>query len=56
VYGSRSAPQILRNQCRSNARDGIYFGDGAEGTAQGNVCEKTQKTVSRYRGKALIHW
>jgi parallel beta-helix repeat protein len=39
VYGSKSSPGLLNNQCSGSPMEGILFDYGARGTAQGNVCE-----------------
>jgi parallel beta-helix repeat protein len=42
VSGTGSAPTLIENQCRLNAYSGILFEDGAEGTAENNICEQNQ--------------
>ncbi len=42
VDGSESAPTLIENQLRSNASSGIAFSNGAQGSAQNNVCEQNQ--------------
>lgn len=42
VSGSESAPTLIENQCRLSVFSGILFEDGAQGTAENNVCEQNQ--------------
>jgi parallel beta-helix repeat protein len=51
VFGKGTSPQLTNNQCNSNKSYGIYFGDGAQGTAQQNVCKKNLDTGIAVLGK-----
>ena len=42
ISGTKSAPTLLRNQCRQNKQGGISFEHGARGKAENNVCEENQ--------------
>jgi hypothetical protein len=42
VDGLKSEPTLSRNQCRANQLDGISFMHGAQGKAEGNVCEQNK--------------
>jgi parallel beta-helix repeat protein len=39
VVGVGTSPELADNQCRSNAKAGIYFDSGAKGRAERNICE-----------------
>jgi hypothetical protein len=43
VYGTRSSPALIENQCRLNGESGIAFHDGAQGKASQNVCEQNEQ-------------
>jgi parallel beta-helix repeat protein len=43
VYGNRSSPVLIGNQCRSNRGAGIAFQDGAQGKASQNICEQNEE-------------
>jgi serine/threonine protein kinase len=43
VYGDRSSPTLIENQCRLNGESGITFHDGAQGKASQNVCEQNEQ-------------
>ena len=42
VDATYTTPALHNNQCRRNGKSGIYFGQGAGGTAQANVCEENK--------------
>lgn len=42
VDGLKAQPTLSRNQCRANQLDGISFMHGAQGKAEGNVCEQNK--------------
>jgi hypothetical protein len=42
VSGAESAPTLVENQCRLSVFSGILFEDGAQGTAENNVCEQNR--------------
>jgi len=42
ISGTKSAPTLLRNECRQNKQSGISFEHGARGKAENNVCEENQ--------------
>ena len=44
VRGAKSAPTLRNNQCRRNVGPGIYYGMGATGTVEANVCEENQRS------------
>jgi serine/threonine protein kinase len=44
VYGARSSPTLIENQCRLNQEAGIAFHDGAQGKASQNVCEQNEES------------
>src|SRR5260370_20373841 len=50
IYGTKSAPTLLRNQCRQNKQGGISFEHGARGKAENNVCEENQYAGIMARG------
>jgi parallel beta-helix repeat protein len=50
VSGTKSAPRLLRNQCRQNKQGGISFEHGARGKAENNVCEENQYAGIMARG------
>lgn len=42
VSGAGSAPTLIENQCSLSVFSGILFEDGAQGTAENNICEQNQ--------------
>ncbi len=42
VSGAGSAPTLIENQCNLSVFSGILFEDGAQGTAENNICEQNQ--------------
>jgi Protein kinase domain/Right handed beta helix region len=42
VSGAGSAPTLIENQCNLSVFSGILFEDGAQGTAENNVCEQNR--------------
>jgi parallel beta-helix repeat protein len=50
ITGTKSAPKLLRNQCRQNKQGGISFEHGARGRAENNVCEENQYAGIMARG------
>ena len=50
ISGTKSAPTLLRNQCRQNKQGGISFEHGARGRAENNVCEENQYAGIMARG------
>src|SRR5260370_20273872 len=50
ISGTKSAPTLLRNQCRQNKQGGISFEHGARGKAENNVCEENQYAGIMARG------
>jgi parallel beta-helix repeat protein len=50
IYGARSAPTLIRNECRQSKQCGLSFEHGARGKAQNNVCEKNQYAGIMARG------
>jgi parallel beta-helix repeat protein len=44
VYGARSSPALINNQCRLNQEAGIAFYDGAQGKASQNTCEQNEES------------
>jgi parallel beta-helix repeat protein len=50
ISGTKSAPTLLRNQCRRNKQGGISFEHGARGRAESNVCEENQYAGIMARG------
>ena len=42
ISGPKSAPTLVRNQCRQNKQGGISFEHGALGRAENNLCEENQ--------------
>ncbi|HEV3208875.1 MAG TPA: right-handed parallel beta-helix repeat-containing protein, partial [Chthoniobacterales bacterium] len=50
VFGTKSAPTLLRNQFRQNKQGGISFEHGARGKAENNVCEENQYAGIMARG------
>ena len=50
ISGTKSAPTLLRNQCRQNKQAGISFEHGAHGKAENNVCEENQYAGIMVRG------
>jgi tRNA A-37 threonylcarbamoyl transferase component Bud32 len=44
VFGNRSSPVLIGNQCRSNHVAGIAFRDGAQGKASQNLCEENEES------------
>jgi parallel beta-helix repeat protein len=42
VSGAGSAPTLIENQCSLNVFSGILFEDGAQGTAENNICEQNR--------------
>jgi parallel beta-helix repeat protein len=45
ISGTKSAPTLLRNQCRRNKQGGISFEHGARGKAENNVCEEINTLI-----------
>jgi parallel beta-helix repeat protein len=50
ITGQKSAPTLLRNQCRKSKQCGISFEHGARGKAEDNVCEDNQYAGIMARG------
>ncbi len=50
ITGTKSAPTLLKNQCRQNKQIGISFEHGARGKAENNVCEENQYAGMMARG------
>jgi parallel beta helix pectate lyase-like protein len=50
ISGPKSAPTLVRNQCRQNKQCGISFEHGACGKAENNVCEGNQYAGIMARG------
>jgi len=50
ISGTKSAPTLLRNQCRQNKQGGISFEHGAQGKAENNVCEENHYAGITARG------
>jgi parallel beta-helix repeat protein len=50
ISGTKSAPRLVRNQCRQNKQGGISFEHGAHGKAENNVCEENQYAGIMARG------
>jgi hypothetical protein len=42
VSGAGSAPALIENQCSLSVFSGILFEDGAQGTAENNICEQNR--------------
>jgi parallel beta-helix repeat protein len=50
ISGTKSAPTLVKNECRQNKQCGISFEHGARGKAENNVCERNQYAGIMARG------
>jgi parallel beta-helix repeat protein len=50
ISGKKSAPTLVRNECRQSKQCGISFEYGARGKAENNVCEANQYAGIMARG------
>lgn len=50
ITGAKSAPTLLRNQCRQSKQCGISFEHGARGKAEDNVCDDNEYAGIMARG------
>jgi parallel beta-helix repeat protein len=50
ISGTKSAPTLVKNECRQNKQCGISFEHGARGKAENNVCEANQYAGIMARG------